>query len=230
MDMSGICQTCPGVCATCDNSFVCKTCKPGYFLYNNMCINSCPDRTYYNGSTCVSCSSLCAKCSEAKYCTECDPLAISKSTTVFGIPKTTCVSVCEAGSFVINGVCKTCSEIGKVMENNVCVDSCSPGNYSDSGICKTCLSSGRFIYDGQCINYCPNNYLWGYNQICYPNNNILSYNNTLVQKDDINECNPNPCRNGGICTKGSTFSCTCGLKYWGSKCEQEVDRGIYFFI
>ncbi len=227
IDTTGNCVTCPNECATCDNAFNCKTCKPGFFLFKNSCIKTCPDRTYYNGSTCTSCISLCAKCSEAKYCLQCDPLSFTRVQTVFGVPKYTCSNLCEEGRFVVDGICKTCAEIGKVLENNVCVDSCSPGNYSDNGVCKSCLSSGRFIYDGQCVNYCPNNYLWGFNQNCFPNNLVMSYNINSVLSNDIIECTPNPCRNNGICSKnGNNVTCSCDPNFWGSRCEFVIDRGI----
>ena len=37
---------------------------------------------------------------------------------------------------------------------------------------------------------------------------------------DINECLPNPCRNGGSCTDLiSGFSCTCVAGYIGADCS-----------
>ena len=37
---------------------------------------------------------------------------------------------------------------------------------------------------------------------------------------DKNECESNPCKNGGTCTdKVNKFSCQCALGYEGDKCE-----------
>jgi len=39
---------------------------------------------------------------------------------------------------------------------------------------------------------------------------------------DINECNPNPCQNGGACAEGvpGTYECTCIGGYTGDSCEE----------
>ncbi|CAH1245919.1 NOTCH1 [Branchiostoma lanceolatum] len=42
---------------------------------------------------------------------------------------------------------------------------------------------------------------------------------------DINECDSNPCLNGGRCTQGTpgTYGCTCTVGWTGNNCEQDVD-------
>ena len=38
---------------------------------------------------------------------------------------------------------------------------------------------------------------------------------------DINECSPNPCQNGGICTDAiNDYICTCPFVYFGTNCER----------
>ena len=39
--------------------------------------------------------------------------------------------------------------------------------------------------------------------------------------EDINECDPNPCLNGGTCTQGTpgTFSCQCDTGFAGTTCR-----------
>ena len=37
--------------------------------------------------------------------------------------------------------------------------------------------------------------------------------------DETDECNPNPCDNGGNCTDGdNTYSCDCASGYTGTDC------------
>jgi len=41
---------------------------------------------------------------------------------------------------------------------------------------------------------------------------------------DVDECDPNPCKNGGGCTDGvNTFTCTCEDGYSGETCDVNVD-------
>ena len=39
--------------------------------------------------------------------------------------------------------------------------------------------------------------------------------------DDINECDPNPCLNGGTCTEGvpGAFNCQCDTGFTGTTCD-----------
>ena len=42
--------------------------------------------------------------------------------------------------------------------------------------------------------------------------------------EDINECEENPCRNGGNCTNYfGRFECTCSAGFWGDTCSLEFD-------
>ncbi|XP_041474351.1 uncharacterized protein LOC121423126 [Lytechinus variegatus] len=42
---------------------------------------------------------------------------------------------------------------------------------------------------------------------------------------DTDECNPNPCRNGGICTDLiNAYSCNCPAGYSGTNCEEDIDE------
>ena len=37
---------------------------------------------------------------------------------------------------------------------------------------------------------------------------------------DINDCNPNPCANGGTCTDGvDSYTCQCAAGYTGPNCN-----------
>lgn len=52
-----------------------------------------------------------------------------------------------------------------------------------------------------------------------------SYTGRLCDQD-IDECQVNPCRNGGTCTQGApgTFSCACALGFTGGTCEEDIDE------
>ena len=42
---------------------------------------------------------------------------------------------------------------------------------------------------------------------------------------DGNECSPNPCRNGGVCSDGcASYYCSCSSPYTGSRCENRQGR------
>ena len=37
---------------------------------------------------------------------------------------------------------------------------------------------------------------------------------------DINECDPNPCANGGLCVDGvNGYTCACAAEWTGPNCE-----------
>ena len=41
----------------------------------------------------------------------------------------------------------------------------------------------------------------------------------------IDDCDPNPCENGGICTdRINTFTCDCEEDFTGLRCEQSKHR------
>ena len=46
---------------------------------------------------------------------------------------------------------------------------------------------------------------------------------------DIDECSPNPCKNGGTCTDGlNSYSCSCQVGYEGDNCE--ISKLYFFYI
>ncbi|MCP3663023.1 MAG: calcium-binding EGF-like domain-containing protein [Gammaproteobacteria bacterium] len=49
---------------------------------------------------------------------------------------------------------------------------------------------------------------------------MLSVWHPVVIVSDVNDCLPNPCLNGGICTDGiDSHTCACAAGYTGTKCE-----------
>ena len=48
---------------------------------------------------------------------------------------------------------------------------------------------------------------------------------------DINNCDPIPCQNGGVCTDGeNTYTCACVAGFTGTDCETSNYKQIRFFF
>ena len=48
---------------------------------------------------------------------------------------------------------------------------------------------------------------------------------SIFQQPDIDDCNPNPCMNGGMCSDGvNNYTCTCAPGYTDANCT----TGIFF--
>ena len=46
---------------------------------------------------------------------------------------------------------------------------------------------------------------------------------------DVNECERNPCKNGGICTDlVANYSCECPGEYMGRNCQYSKYYGFFF--
>lgn len=45
---------------------------------------------------------------------------------------------------------------------------------------------------------------------------------------DIDDCKPDPCKNGGKCVDGvGKFTCECGSKFAGPRCEESASRPFF---
>ena len=54
----------------------------------------------------------------------------------------------------------------------------------------------------------------------------MSGNNCQI---DIDECEGDPCQNGGTCVDGvAEYTCLCQLGYTGHNCEQEIDECLEY--
>ncbi|XP_078666609.1 CUB and sushi domain-containing protein 3-like isoform X3 [Branchiostoma floridae x Branchiostoma belcheri] len=54
-----------------------------------------------------------------------------------------------------------------------------------------------------------------------------TWSNPVPTCRDINDCSPNPCKNGGDCTDlGNSFQCTCAAGYEGDTCQTDINDCI----
>lgn len=114
-------------------------------MYNNVCLDECPERTYLNGSRCLSCISPCWNCTSntASTCTSCDN-SLYLSTDSVG----TCGSTCTISTYPM-----------KDEYNHKCVSSC-PDNLVQVGV-DTCQLCGPGLYKNNsnlCNETCPDGY------------------------------------------------------------------------
>ena len=66
-----------------------------------------------------------------------------------------------------------------------------------------------------CVNGICEDQVNGYLCVC-----DAGYNDTDCD-NDINDCSPNPCPNGGTCTDDvDSFNCTCADGYGGNTCGE----------
>nr|XP_006819778.1 PREDICTED: neurogenic locus notch homolog protein 1-like [Saccoglossus kowalevskii] len=94
---------------------------------------------------------------------------------------------------------------------------------------KFCKKSCAVCYETVCEDiageHCP---LWAELGECEKNPYYMLANCQRSCRSciiDINDCDPNPCRNGGTCFDGShDYNCTCTLAYTGKSCDEEVDE------
>ena len=55
----------------------------------------------------------------------------------------------------------------------------------------------------------------------------MKYEIDSIIFSDIDNCDPNPCVNGGVCTDGiNSYTCTCAEGYTGENC---VESRFYHF-
>ena len=135
----------------------CLSCATGKYLYQDLCIQSCPDNTYQNATAlqCQSCQDNCFLCpNTSSYCSSCDASLLNFNGS--------CQMTCPAGYYANASnycvqcpvACATCSLAGSVptcltcaagylMLGNTCTACTSPCLYC-SGVltnCTSCITS-----------------------------------------------------------------------------------------
>lgn len=204
----------------------CVKCKEkSLYVYDNTCINECPEGYYKiekETNKCLSCTEYGKIIfPEKKQCVdECneDGYILDKSTNRclscadmnYYLYESTCVSECPAslGYVPINNECILCSSIGKVYYDNQCISSCPYRTISKAGQCLSCEDAGLFIYGSQCVEKCPD---------------------LFILKPEINTCVP--CKEMGMYTLDKKCVPKCPISYTFEKityqCMTCKEAGAY---
>lgn len=149
----------------------CVKCKEkSLFVYNNTCINECPEGYYKiekETNKCLSCTEqgkiiFPSKKQCVDECIE-DGYILNKETNSclscadmnYYLYQSTCVSECPVLYGTNNNECILCSSIGKVYYENNCISSCPYRTVSKGGQCLSCEDAGLIIYGTQCVENCP---------------------------------------------------------------------------
>jgi proprotein convertase subtilisin/kexin type 5 len=226
-DNVGNCLSCPIQCATCSNGFTCLTCAQGYFAFADKCTKECPQGYYMktdnNGiQQCYLCDDACLECTNNSKVCKCKPgLFISPS------EGNICAKNCPVNQYPDStGLCKTCTEMGKLINSDQCIDQCPMYHFPFNGICKTCKDAGQFNYGEGCIPECPSGYAVTELNHCYLSATHVDPSKIISELNTILECDPQPCLNVGICK--TTYSngqavnyCECAANYYGRRCEYD---------
>jgi proprotein convertase subtilisin/kexin type 5 len=139
------------------------------FLYQNRCINACPDTTYGESNECRPCQSPCVNCSSSTACKSCVAKHILNVETCEPCPDN-----CDECSN--KTTCTTCDSTFK-LHNSGCVANCPPGYLASTAngkdICISCVSCaecettadnctkcgvGTYLYNNKCPTECPDTF------------------------------------------------------------------------
>ena len=196
------CGLCNSSCLTCENSSTtCTSCFSGSYLYNNTCVDVCPNlfSPYLN----MTAKNLTYICQNQCFANNSKTLQyIWKNSCISSCPNWTyathdfvCVfSSCPIGYYYdsispcspCNVICQTClnyyqcltCENSSLSPDNNCIiiptscnSSCKSCSLNNNNTCNSCNSSLLF-YNYECFSSCPSNtYANYFNKICYKCNN-----------------------------------------------------------
>ena len=165
------CQACDSTCATCvEKTSKCLTCKPNLYLYNNKCINACPqDVTIMSGGD---------QCSDCVDCKTCETAT------------TTCTS-CPSNQVLFNSSCRTICPDGWTITaatENVCQQCLSKCQKCLGSISKcTSCPATSFLYLSDCVSQCPPQITITTDTSCVPCSSACA-----TCQPDINTCTSCP--------------------------------------
>lgn len=186
-EINKICEKCEEFCEVCTGTEDCISCMDGYYLYNGVCVDTCPQGiSILLERNCIDCQLPCGTCiGGISNCTSCESGSLDRNS---------CVDQCPDGFYSINSVCGKCQSIcntctgtsvnctscpsGFFLYLNQCVSQCPQGSTPINNICScpdhcdkctalscTSCSANYISYNGACLNLCPTGY-FNYSNTC----------------------------------------------------------------
>ena len=153
------CKECGTNCKQCSatNTNSCTECFNGYLLFDNQCVETCPDYNYIDSDyNCIPCSGdwcpgVGNSCPAKKYknfikkeCSDC---------------KTECATCAS------KDVCLTC-ESNFYLSKNSCITDCPNGTYKGAGVCTDCPKGCSNCISATSCSSCLSDYYY-FNDTCY---------------------------------------------------------------
>ena len=131
------CVSCEDPCKTCTNTFdTCLSCLTGV-MFENTCLDVCPDKYFDQSGSCKACPTNCSSCTGSNSCTTCiDTFVLYTGFCITNCPMT--------HSVIINSVCTLCSD-----------SNCHLCDSAD--VCNQC-NSDYSLLNGNCLGNCPSGY------------------------------------------------------------------------
>lgn len=137
------CKTCEDNCVLCKSGKDCDKCIAGLVLFDNDCLENCPEGYVKVGESCNKCDDNCKTCckSNQSKCKSCDDGLI--------LFEDKCISQCPAGTFEYTD-----------DNNKTTCKPCGPNctNCTSFTECKECVD-GQVVFEGKCIDNCPSGYV-----------------------------------------------------------------------
>jgi hypothetical protein len=130
-------DSCPDGTGT-DANNICYDCTAkGMYVYNNLCVISCPFFFFKESSTCTPCNNLMSN--DSNYYQSC--------------------VLCEDGGYISNNRCIKCAADEFIFNFSTCVKACGYNSKVDfvNRTCDPCFKYGLFLYNNKCVAQCPEN-------------------------------------------------------------------------
>ncbi|CAK68414.1 unnamed protein product (macronuclear) [Paramecium tetraurelia] len=166
------CEKCSSQCITCTSFNQCNSCKIGYYLYQQQCLDQCPGKLFSNPST----SQCSQSCPDKLYIFNNQCLYQCPSDYVNDTENYKCVSSCGKQQYLTKNSCYPCSfecdqctAYGNknciacannyvLTEDGHCFGKCKAGYYQTSNSCEQCLHKCLTCQNGtECIQCRGNN-------------------------------------------------------------------------
>ena len=221
-------------CLLCNDGKSCEKCNNGKVLYNNKCIDTCPNGYYADeNGRCVECSFEHCKTCNKDNCFDCkgDYKLLEK--------KNKCYEECPKGYYADdNDVCQECSlnceecsdaktctkceEPYLIGTDNLCTDECEEGSVNIDGRCNICKTGDNCVkcdvdlitctkcfgdyvlQDNECVHECKDGF----------------YDQDGICKKCIDNCYR--CTNGKQCNE-----CNIGYVLYNDECVDVCPDGFY---